>query len=144
MIRKRLIVAIGLLVPAVTQAQPLHDQIPEEFRGEFAPTLVACQDPNGVDVVEVKADGVHYYEGDDYLLIGIRFDGASTKSGTFVPLFNGRFTGRMETQLLGEVNARMEMETPNTLIRYQLKDNGEPNPKPVNTWVKCPKRSSTG
>jgi hypothetical protein len=119
-------------------SQFLHDPIPIEFRGTYAPTINDCKNSNGVELIEVAANGVHYYEGDDYLLLGISFSGSSTKSGKFVPLFNGRFTGRMETQLLGEVNARMEMETPDTLIRYVLMEDGEPNPKAVNTWVRCP------
>ncbi len=127
-------------MPAVAVAQPFHDPIPIEFRGTFAPTLDACSDPDGVEQVEVAADDIHYYEGDDYLLIGVKFSGASTKSGEFVPLFNGRFTGRMETQLVGEVSARMEMETPNQLIRYALKEDGEVNTEPANVWFRCPKK----
>jgi hypothetical protein len=135
--------ALTLIAPIGAQAQALHDPIPEEFRGTFAPSLSHCRDPAGVEVIQVAADGVHYYEGDDYLLIGVNFSGSSTKSGRSVPLFNGRFTGRMETQLLGEVNARMEMENPNTLIRYALKADGEPNPTPVTTWVRCPLKPGT-
>lgn len=136
---KWIIAAAIACLPACVEAQPFHDSVPEEFRGTFAPTLADCRNEDGVEVIEVGEDGVHYYEGDDYLIIGIKFSGSSTKSGAFVPLFNGRFTGRMETQLLGEVNARMEMETPNTLIRYVLKDDGEVDPKPVNTWIRCTK-----
>jgi hypothetical protein len=69
----------------------------EEFRGTFAPTLADCQGENGVEIIDVRADGIHYFEGDDYLIIGVKFQGSSTKSRRFVPLFNGRFTGRMET-----------------------------------------------
>jgi len=126
------------VLPSMAVSQPLHDPIPPEFRGTFAPKLADCADPDGVELIEVAADGIHYYEGDDYLLIGIKFSGASTKSGKSIPLFNGRFTGRSETQLLGEMNVRMEMETPNLLIRYALKDDGEPDIKPANTWVRCP------
>lgn len=122
------------------KAHPFHDSIPEEFRGTFAPTLPDCRTQDGVEAIEVAADGVHYYEGDDYLIIGVQFSGSSTKSGKFVPLFNGRYTGRSETRLLGEINARMELETPNTLIRYLLKENGDVEPKPVNTWIRCPKQ----
>lgn len=127
-----------LAAAALAGADPLHDPIPKEFHGTFAPTLEACRIEDGVETVTVAADGVHYYEGNDYLLIGVSFSGSSTKSGGMVPLFNGRFTGRMETHLLGEVNARMEMETPDLLIRYRLKDDGEPDPKPVSTWRRCP------
>lgn len=137
---------IGLAIaflPVAAAAQPFHDPIPEEFRGTFAPKVSDCSDPDGVELIEVAADGIHYYEGDDYLLIGVKFSGASSKSGEFVPLFNGRFTGRMETQLLGEVSARMEMETPNQLIRYALKEDGEVNPEPANVWVRCPRRASS-
>lgn len=135
-----LLTVMAALAPMGTQAQVLHDPIPEEFRGSYAPTLTDCRDPQGVEVIEVVADGVHYYEGDDYLLIGVKFHGSSTRSGKAVPLFNGRFTGRMETQLLGEVSARMEMETPDTLIRYVLNEDGEPDSEPVSTWVRCPRK----
>ncbi|WP_380784832.1 hypothetical protein [Sphingomonas sp. R86521] len=124
--------------PAIVDAAPLHDSIPKEFQGTFAPTAAGCRSSDGVEAIVVAADAIHYYEGDDYLLIGIQFGGSSTKSHNQVPLFNGRFTGRMETQLLGEVNARMEMETPDTLIRYAIKDDGEVDPAPVNTWIRCP------
>lgn len=134
----RVLALAGACLPITVHAQPFHDPIPSEFQGTFAPTIADCQAPDGVELIAVEADGIHYYEGDDYLIIGVRFDGSSTKSGKFVPLFNGRFTGRAETQLFGEVNARMEMETPRTLIRYALRDNGEVDPKPVNTWVRCP------
>jgi len=126
------------VLPSMAVAQPLHDPIPPEFRGTFAPKLTDCADPDGVELIEVASDEIHYYEGDDYLLIGIKFSGASTKSGKSIPLFNGRFTGRSETQLLGEMNVRMEMETPNLLIRYALKDDGELDTNPANTWVRCP------
>ncbi len=138
-VMRRIVGALWIiLLPSAAVAQPLHDPIPPEFRGTFAPKLADCGDPDGVELIEVAADGIHYYEGDDYLLIGIKFSGASTKSGKSVPLFNGRFTGRSETQFLGEMNVRIEMETPNLLIRYALKDDGEPDTKPANTWVRCP------
>lgn len=135
--------ALGImtLLTAFATREPLHDAIPKEFHGVFAPTPAECRSEDGVETVTVAADGVHYYEGDDYLLIGVAFSGSSTRSGSMVPLFNGRFTSRMETQIPGEVNARMEMETPDLLVRYRLGEDGEPEPKPVNTWVRCP---STG
>jgi hypothetical protein len=137
---KNVIGAALLCVAAQAVAQPLHDSIPADFQGTFAPTLAACKSKEGVDLVQVAADGVHYYEGDDYLLIGIAFHGASTKSGKFVPLFNGRFTGRMEVQLLGETNVRMEMETPDKLVRYRLGADGDADPKePVDQLIRCPK-----
>ena len=133
---------VVLSVPMSAHAKPLRDPIPAEFLGTFAPSLAQCREPYGVELILVESERIHYYEGDDFLLLGIEFSGSSTKSGNSVPLFNGRFTGRMETQLLGEVNARMEMETPNMLIRYVLKEDGEPDPKPVNVWVRCPSRTS--
>ena len=137
--RERLMFALmTVCLASAAGAQPLHDPIPPEFRGTFAPKLADCSDPDGGELIEEAHDRIHYYEGDDYLLIGIKFSGASTRSGKSVPLFNGRFTGRSETQLLGEMNVRMEMETPNLLIRYALKDDGEPDAKPANAWVRCP------
>src|ERR1043166_77592 len=115
----KLALLLGLTASAVG-AEPFHDAIPKEFRGIFAPAQKDCRSKDGVEAITVDADGVHYYEGDDYLIIGVGFSGSSTRSGKMVPLFNGRFTGRTETRLLGEVNARMEMENPNLLIRYAL------------------------
>lgn len=132
------LIAAALLAISPASGPPFHDAIPKDFWGTFASSLADCKAEYGVDLIYVSSDRIHYYEGDDYLLIGVAFGGASTKSGKQVPLFNGRFTGRSETQLLGEVNVRMEMETPNMLIRYVLKGDGEADPKPSNTWVRCP------
>lgn len=121
----------------ISAAQPLRDAIPAEFIGTFAPTVAGCLNPDGVEIIEVAQDGIHYYEGDDYLLIGIAFSGLSTRSGNDIPLFNGRFTGRAETRLLGEVNMRMEMETPNLLIRYALDGDGDAVKPAANVWVRC-------
>lgn len=121
-------------------AAPLHDPIPKEFHGTFAPSLEECAEEYGTEGVVVEADGLHHYEADDYLLIGVSFAGSSTKSKKMVPIFHGRFTGRMETQLLGEMNTRLELETPNLLIRYAISEDGEPDPRPVNIWIRCPPR----
>jgi len=138
LLRQIALFALPALTAGPALGLPFHDAIPREFLGTFGPNLAACKDKNGADLIEVLPDEVHYYEGDDYLLIGVAFGGASTKSGRMIPLFNGRFTGRTETRLLGEMNVRMEMETPNTLIRYVLKQDGEPETKPADTWVRCP------
>jgi hypothetical protein len=130
--------ALALAGAQEVQRAPLHDAIPAEFLGTFAPAVADCSDPDGVEQIVVTADAIHYYEGDDYLVIGVKFGGSSTASGSDVPLFNGRFTGRLETQILGEVNARMEMENPNLLIRYKLGDDGEVIPKAINKWYRCP------
>ena len=129
--------ALSVATTAQSAAPPFHNSIPKEFHGTFSSTLAGCKEEYGVSLIEISSDRVHYYEGDDHLLIGISFFGSSTKSGKSVPLFNGRFTSRAESMLLGEVNARLEMESPNLLIRYALDDEGEPNPKPANTWVRC-------
>lgn len=122
--------------------QPFGDSIPAAFRGTFAPSLKACGTPYGVDLIEVTANRVHYYEGDDYLLLGVAFEGESTSGKSMVPLFNGRFTGRMETQILGETTVRMEMDTPNMLVRYTFDADGNIDPKPADRLVRCPKGSS--
>jgi hypothetical protein len=36
------------------------------------------------------------------------------------------------------MNVHMEIETPKILIRYPLREDGEPGSKPTNTWVLCP------
>lgn len=130
--------ALALIMCGSASGTPLHDAIPKEFQGTFATDLKDCADPNGVELITINSSGVNYYEGNDYLLLGIEFSGSSTKSEKYVPLFNVRFIGRMETKILGEVDARMEMETPDILIRYRLKEDGEPNPKPANIWRRCP------
>lgn len=109
------------------------------FHGVFAPSRADCADAEGVNLISIDADGVHYYEGDDYLLIGVEFEGASTKSGKFVHLFNGRFTGRTETYLLGETNVRMEMETPTELVRFRIGDDGEPDRTHEDILFRCEK-----
>ncbi|WP_225009715.1 hypothetical protein [Novosphingobium percolationis] len=136
---KKWIIALAItFTPVNSDAQPLHNPIPKEFHGVFATKISECKFPYEDRVISISSNGVHYYEGDDYLIMGIEFGGSSTKSGKLVPLFNGRFTGRNETKLLGEMNVRMEMETPNLLIRYALNDDGVPDPHPSDIWVRCP------
>lgn len=124
------LVASLLLValPSAADATAFHDQIPEKFRGTWASTVADCRDPDGVNQVFVDADSVNYYEGNDYLLLGIAFGGAMTRRGGSGDLFNGRFTGRAETNLLGESSIRMEIDDrdPNTMYRYPIGVDGEP------------------
>jgi hypothetical protein len=112
----------------VAIAQPLHDQIPEIFRGTWAPTLADCSDPEGVNQVYIDGTSVNYYEANDYLLIGVKFEGGMTKPGGSGSLFNGRFTSRSEVNLLGENNIRMEIDDQDkdVLLRYPIGDDGEP------------------
>lgn len=134
----RLIFSGALFASSAAIAAPLHDKIPVDFQGKYAPTLADCKSSDGVDVVEVTGEAIHYYEGDDYLLLGISFEGASTKSESFIPLFNGRFIRRVETQILGERNARLELEKPGLLIKYPLDAKGEPIAQSASQWLRCP------
>ncbi|MFZ5744899.1 MAG: hypothetical protein ACOY7T_10550, partial [Pseudomonadota bacterium] len=88
-----------------------------------APTLLKSQP----QICAIGADGEHY-EGNDYLLIGVAFLGATTKPGGSGDLFNGRFTSRSETMLLGESNIRMEIDesNKNVMYRYPIGEDGEP------------------
>lgn len=131
------ICALATVTASAAAAPPFHDAIPMEFRGSYGATAAACGDRDGVNRIKVDADGVQYYEGNDYLILGVSFSGASAKTGKFIPLFNGRFTGRMETQLMGETNVRMELEAPDLLIRYVLDDDGEPKATATDSWVRC-------
>lgn len=119
---------LSALTGSVVQAKVFHDEIPQLFHGTWAPTPSACRDPDGVDQVFIESESVNYYEGNDYLLLGIEFGGAMTKRGGSGSLFNGRFTSRTETNILGEHNIRMEIDDSdkNVLYRYPIGDDGEP------------------
>ena len=127
----RAVLIVGLmcvLSPGVAQSKPYHDEISQVFRGSWAPTLADCRDTEGVNKVFIDGDSVNYYEGNDYLLIGVEFVGAMTRRGGSGSLFNGRFTGRTEVNLLGESNIRMEIDDrdKNIMYRYPIGDDGEP------------------
>lgn len=127
---KAVLVAALIWVPSLGAAQspPYHDQISQVFRGSWAPTLADCSDVEGVNKVFIDGSSVNYYEGNDYLLLGVEFGGAMTKRGGSGSLFNGRFTGRTETNLLGESNIRMEIDDrdKNVMYRYPIGADGEP------------------
>ena len=110
------------------QAKVFHNEISQVFRGTWAPNLTDCRDPDGVRQVFIDGESVNYYEGNDYLLIGVEFFGAKTKRGGSGSLFNGRFTSRSESSLLGENNIRMEIDEndKNVMYRYPIGDDGEP------------------
>lgn len=109
-------------------ARPFHDEISSVFRSTWAPTLADCRDPEGVEQFVVDGESINYYEGNDYLLIGLEFSGAMTKRGGSGSLFNGRFTSRLETKLVGENNIRMEVDErdKNVMYRYPIGEDGEP------------------
>lgn len=124
------------------QAKIFHDEIPKVFQGMWAPSLALCSDADGVETVFIDAESVNYYEGNDYLLLGIAFGGAMTKPGGSGSLFNGRFTSRMETNILGEHNIRMEIDDThkNVLLRYPIAEDGEPVSSREVRHVRCPVR----
>ena len=117
-----------MLCGSAAQAKPFHDEISKVFQGTWAPTLKDCQDPDGVNQVFIDGASVNYYEANDYLLIGVEFSGSMTKRGGSGSLFNGRFTGRSEANVLGESNIRMEIDDrdKNVMYRYPLGNDGEP------------------
>lgn len=120
--------AFSLLIINSAQAKPFHDEIPQAFRGTWASSLADCKDTDGVNQFTIDSESVNYYEGNDYLLIGVAFLGAMTKPGGSGDLFNGRFTSRSETMLLGESNIRMEIDdsNKNVMYRYPIGEDGEP------------------
>ena len=117
-----------LCISTSAEAKPFHDSMPMAFQGTWAPSLAACKDRVGVDKFTIDSESVNYYEGNDYLLIGIEFSGAMTKRGEWGSLFNGRFTSRLETALMNENNIRMEVaeKAPDVLYRYPIGEDGEP------------------
>lgn len=135
-----LVAAFGTVTSA--EAKPFRDAIPAVFHGTFASSKSGCTDPEGVDQFTIDSESVSYYEGNDFLLLGIEFQGALTKGRGSGQLFNGRFTSRSETTLLGEHNIRFEIDDgdPNTLHRYALDDQGEPIAAREVKSVRCPNR----
>ena len=122
------------------QAKSFHDDIPSVFHGTWAPSLASCRDVNGLEVLFIDAESVNYYEANDYLLLGIEFQGAMTNPGSNGILFNGRFTSRMETNILGEHNIRMEIDddNKNVLYRYPIDEDGDPVRSREIRSVRCP------
>lgn len=118
----------SLLLVSSAQAKPFHDEIPQVFRGTWGSSLADCRDADGVNQFTIDGESVNYYEANDYLLIGVAFVGAMTKPGGSGDLFNGRFTSRSETMLLGESNIRMEIDESNkdVMYRYPIGEDGEP------------------
>ncbi len=127
---KAVVIASLFILPTggVVQAKGFHDKISSVFHGTWAPSLAACRDADGVEKLSIDDESVNYYEGNDYLLLGIEFGGAMTKRGGSGSLFNARFTSRMETNILGEHNIRMEVDdaNKNVLYRYPIGEDGEP------------------
>lgn len=121
-------------------AVPFRDLIPPAFRGLYARSAAACSDKQELAYLRVTEDRLAYYEADEFLLLGIAFEGSSKTSSDLVPMFNGRFTAREEANLLGEINLHLVMEKPTVLVRYGLKDDGEPDETHPDRWVRCAER----
>lgn len=138
---KTILIVVSLCIPclAAAQSKPYHNEISQIFRGTWAPNIADCRDAEGINKVYIDGGSVNYYEGNDYLIIGIEFGGAMTKRDGSGSLFNGRFTGRTETNLLGESNIRMEIDDANkdVMYRYPIGDDGEPNPAREVKDVRC-------
>lgn len=129
----------GVLVLAASgSALPYGDAIPKAFWGSYARSVAGCTDSKELARLDVTADHLAYYEADEYLVIGVAFDGSSDTIKELVPMINGRFTARQETNVLGELNLRLAMEKPNVLVRFIMKDNGEPDEAQPDRWVRCP------
>ena len=130
---------VGLLALAsAAGGLPYGDAIPKEFWGSYARSARGCTDKNDLGRLDVTADRLAYYEADEYLIMGVAFQGSSDTIKEVVPMINGRFAARQETNILGEVNLRLAMEKPNILVRFIMKDNGEPDETQPDRWVRCP------
>jgi len=116
---------------------PLKDPIPAPFHGLYGRSAASCSDPEEIAFLSVTADQLAYYESDEFLVLGIAFEGSKG------PMFNGRFIARQETHILGEGDLQLVLETPNRLVRYQLVDGtGEPAPNiQRDVWIRCPPSS---
>jgi hypothetical protein len=135
------LISAALLVTAPLQAAagpPFRDAIPKAFWGTYARSAPACADSRELAYLKVTADQLAYYEADEFLLLGISFEGSMGSSRDVVPMLNGRFTARQETDLLGEVNLRLVLEKPNVLVRYRLGDDGQPDEAHPDRWIRCP------
>ncbi len=129
---KAVVIASLFILPTggFAQTKGFHDDIPSVFHGTWVPDLAACRDADGVEKLSIDGESVNYYEGNDYLMLGIELGGSMTKRGGSGSgsLFNGRFTSRMETNILGEHNIRMEVDdsNKNVLYRYPIGEDGRP------------------
>ena len=129
----------GLLtLVAAAGGMPYGDAIPKEFWGDYARSAAGCTNKDELAYLSVTADRLAYYEADEYLIVGKAFEGSSDTIKGIVPMMNGRFTARQETTMLGETNLRLAMEKPNILVRFSIKDDGEPDETHPDRWVRCP------
>jgi len=129
---------IGALIAATPAAShPFRDQIPAAFQGVYGRTAASCNDPDEIAFLSVTADQLSYYESDEFLLLGISFEGPAG------PMFNGRFIAREETRIIGEGNLQLVLETPDRLVRYQLADgaDGPAAGAQRDLWIRCPSGS---
>jgi hypothetical protein len=131
-----------LFAPSATNVAPLRDPIPVAMRGIYGRTAASCNDPREIAFLKVTANRLAYYEADEFLLLGIAFEGTSP-TGHAQPMLNGRFIARQETTIAGEGNLRLVLETPDRLVRYQLaQDEGEPAADANrDVWIRCPANS---
>jgi hypothetical protein len=136
-IMKSLLASCGLLMAAPIAAHPVGSLIPVEFHGLYARAPAACGDPNEIAFLRVSGDRLDYYEANEFLAMGIEFQGSTAKSLEAVPMFHGRFLVRSETQI-GDIDLRLVMETPRILARYALLENGEVNEAEADRWFRCP------
>lgn len=132
-------IPLTVLVAAGTIATgpPYRDPIPQVFWGRYARSAAACTDKAELAYLEVSAERLAYYEADEFLLLGIAFEGSPPDGHETVQMFNGRFTAREEANPLGELNLELALEKPGQLVRYPLKADGEPDTTHPDRWVLC-------
>jgi hypothetical protein len=132
---KPIAVLAGAFVTAAA-GPPYRDPIPQAFWGSYARSATACSKEGELASLHVSEDRLAYYEADEFLLLGVALEG-SAGNGLAVPMFNGRFTTRQEANLLGEINLHLVMEKPTVLVRYPLKEDGEPDEAHPDRWFRC-------
>lgn len=137
MLAMRTLVLGGLIAATPAAGHPFRDQIPAAFRGLYGRTAASCNDPDEIAFLSVTADQLAYYEADEFLLLGISFEGPAG------PMFNGRFIAREETRIIGEGDLQLVLETPDRLVRYRLTDGADEPAAGAqrDVWIRCPSGS---
>ena len=67
------VIPILLLISSAAESKPFHNEISTVFRGSWAPHKADCVAAMRENVFSIDSESVNYYEGNDYLLLGIEF-----------------------------------------------------------------------
>jgi hypothetical protein len=135
---KAVIFVFAVILPLPATAHPFGDAIPKAFQGLYSRSDTSCRDPKELAFLKITEDALHYYEADEYLVMGISFEGSSSKNSGLVPMLKGRFLAREEISIVGDIDLELVMATPTKLIRYGLQKDGEIDEKHADVWIPCP------